>query len=170
MHDFSSQGITKKYDSLISANGKIIAACKNLIIDIRYNAGGTIRNFIPLLPYICNQPIARVGYYSLYSEDLINDAITDRKIYIQQNDTIKVKIYDTAISIMQANKNKLVYNVADTLACKPVTSKIKNVALVFNYGSRSAAELMILHLNQINKVTTFGEQTAGAVDYLDILQ
>jgi hypothetical protein len=170
MHDFSSKGITKKYDSLIKANDKIIAGCKNLIIDIRYNAGGAIRNFIPLLPYICTQPIVRVGYYKLYSEDLINDVIEDRKFYAQQNDTGKVKIYDIAINKMRANKNQLIYNVADTLPCIPVNSRIKNVGLIANYGSRSAAELMILHLRQIKKVTTFGESTAGAVDYLDILR
>lgn len=170
MHDFSSKGITKKYDSLIKANDKIIAGCKNLIIDIRYNAGGSIRNFIPLLPYICTQPIVRVGYYKLNSEDLINDAIKDRELYAQQNDTDKIKILDIAINKMRENINQLIYNVADTLPCTPVNSKIENVGLIANYGSRSAAELMILHLRQIKKVTTFGENTAGAVDYLDILR
>jgi hypothetical protein len=170
MHDFSSRGVTQKYDSLIKANDKIIAACKNLIIDIRYNAGGSIRNFVSLLPYVCSKPIVRVPYYQLYSNDLIADAEADRKIYLEQNDTAKVKLYNAAIEKMLANKNKLVYNVADTLPCKPVNSNIKNVGLLFNYGSRSAAELMILHFKQIASVTTFGEPSAGAIDYLDILR
>lgn len=36
-----------------------------------------------------------------------------------------------------------------------------------NYGCQSAAELLVLNLRQSKKVTLFGENTRGAVDYLD---
>lgn len=169
MNNFSTKGIAKVYDSLIRENEKSIANCKNLIIDIRNNGGGSIRSFIPLLPFICSKPLLHVGAFVLCSNDLIEDAKESRKVYNERKDTAKVLAYDEFITRMVAHKDDFIYNPPDTFPCVQLPSKIKNVALLINHGCRSAAELMILMLKQINMVKTFGESTAGSVDYLDMI-
>jgi len=169
MNNFSSKGIAGFYDSLIKANSVSIASCKNLIIDIRNNGGGSIRGFFSLLPFFCTTPLFNVGSYQLCSNDLIEDARQSRKLYSERNDTTLVAEYDKFIARMMEHKNTFIYTPPDTLPCNPVSSRIKNVALLINHGCRSAAELMVLMLKQNNKVKTFGENTAGAVDYLDMI-
>ncbi|MGG9963918.1 S41 family peptidase [Ferruginibacter sp. SUN106] len=169
MHDFSSRGVARIYDSLITANKDILANCKNLIIDIRNNAGGTINNFFSLLPFFGDTPIVTVGAFKLCSQDLIEDALADKKFYASRNDTSKINDLNSAVKRMEANKGHFIYLKPDTIIFKKETSKIKNVALVINHGCRSAAELMVLYLKQQAIVKTFGESTGGAVDYLDLL-
>lgn len=169
MHDFSSRGIAKIYDSLITLHKNILANCKTLIIDIRNNAGGTINSFFPLLPFFGDQPIVTVGAYKLCSQDLIDDALADKKFYASKNDTAKINELNSAIKKMEDNKGHFIYLQPDTIKFKKETSKIKNVALLINHGCRSAAELMVLYLKQQTIVKTFGENTGGAVDYLDLL-
>jgi len=169
MHDFSSRGIAKVYDSLIIANRDIIANCKNLIIDIRNNAGGTISSFFPLLPFFADKPMVTVGAYKLCSQDLIDDALADKKFYESKNDSNKINDLVKSIKRMEEHKNQFIYLKPDTIVFKKTPSKIKHVALVVNHTCRSAAELMVLYLKQQGAVKTFGENTGGAVDYLDLL-
>jgi hypothetical protein len=169
MHDFSTKRISKFYDSLIRVNARAIANCKNLIIDMRNNGGGTINSIIPLLRFICNKPIIQAAAFQLNSNELIEEAELEKKIYVERKDTARVAIYDKMISEMQEKKNEFIYIPPDTLSCNPVQSKVKNVGLIINHGCRSAAELVILYLKQIEKTKTFGENTAGAVDYLNLL-
>jgi C-terminal processing protease CtpA/Prc len=70
---------------------------------------------------------------------------------------------------MEKNKNNFLFKEADTVFCQPNPNNIKSVAIIINHGCRSAAELMLLYFKQSSKVKTFGEPTAGAVDYLDML-
>ena len=66
-------------------------------------------------------------------------------------------------------KGNFLYVKEDTINFSSIlNNKVKNVALITNNATRSAAELIILYLRGHEKVTVFGENSAGAVDYLDI--
>ncbi len=168
MPDFSGNN-AKLYDSIITANESYISRSKNLIIDIRNNGGGTSRCYKPLFPFICTGPIIVGGGHQLCSDDIIDDAKSDLERYIKINDTSNIKEYKDYIGKMEKNKYNFLFWESDTVACQPKPNQIRNVAIIMNHGSRSAAELLVLNFKQSNKVRTFGEPTAGAVDYLDML-
>lgn len=168
MPDFGGYNV-KIYDSIIAANEDIITKTKNLILDIRNNGGGTSGSFKSLVPYVCTNPIIRGGGYQLCSEEIITDAKNDMQEYIKLKDTATIEIFEKYIKEMENNKNKLRFVNPDTLDCEPKPNNIKNIAIIINHGCRSAAELMILWFKQSKKVKVFGEPTAGAVDYLDML-
>ncbi len=164
-------GYNVKYtDSIIQANLKVISNTTTLIIDIRNNMGGTIKNYLPLLKFIYTRPIIHSGVNQLCSEDLIEDYMADIKKFTSTGDTLKANKYKKQLDSVIQFKGKFRYIQADTIANKlPILDYPKNVALLVNNNCLSAAELMILDFKQSNKVKVFGEATGGAVDYLDAL-
>ena len=52
--------------------------------------------------------------------------------------------------------------------CKnSLPNNIKNIAVLTNHAALSASEMLVLYFKQSSKVTTFGEATGGAIDYLN---
>jgi Peptidase family S41 len=156
------------YDSIIKANDSIIRRAHTLIVDIRNNTGGRIKNYFELFPYAYTQPIVHCGVYVKYSKAYVQDFKNKAKEYLQKGDTANARAYDNwADTVLNSWAGKEVYYKADTLAQQlPVLPNPKNIAIIANYNCLSAAELMLLNFKQSSKVTVFGERTGGAVDYL----
>ncbi len=156
-----------EYDSIIKANKEAILNCKNLIIDLRYNGGGSIRNYSPLLPIICTNIIWNRQTLAYADQDYI-DYLEKIKIRVDSTKDVErmlrfQKIVDTAKSNFGkyfTPQKTISYDCKDT-----VQNKVRNVAVITNYGCLSAAEMLVLHFKQSKKVTTFGEATGGAIDY-----
>lgn len=169
MPDFGSENI-EKYDSLIKANVTRLENATTLIVDIRHNTGGTINNYLPLLPYIYTNPILHSGGYDLYSNLYIKNYESTIKKYLAKGDTVNANIYIDYFDSVKAKKGQFDYTGPDTLAKDlPVLANPKNVAVLINNNCLSAAELMLLNFKQSRKVKLFGERTGGAVDYLNAL-
>ncbi len=167
MPDFSGDFV-KVYDSIFESNSLMINKSKNLILDIRNNLGGTTKSFKGIIPFVCTKNTITVGTYKLCSQELIANAQKNLDSYKKQNDSVKIFSSIEYLNKLVASKDKFMYSPPDTFNC---TSKnyIKNVAIIMNNCTRSAAELMVLYLSQSNKVKLFGQPSGGAVDYLDIL-
>jgi hypothetical protein len=169
MHDFGGYNV-KRFDSIVKANKKLIEQANTLIVDIRNNTGGTIRNYYCLFPYIYTKPILHCSGYQLYSNAYIADYEADAKSYLAKGDTAKAREYQETADSMKLKKGEYVYFKADTLAKSlPILNKPTNIAVIINNNCLSAAELMLLNFKQSSKVTLFGEPSGGAVDYLDAL-
>ncbi len=170
MPDFSARNV-KLIDSLISRNASILETTKNLIIDIRENAGGTIKSYFSLLPYVYTKPIVSCDGYTRCSQELIDDKLRILKKYIENNDTARIKTKQHELNKIIENKNHFLFNKGDTLIKNSVIkSNPKNIGIIANRNSLSAAELMILNFKQSAKIKFFGESTGGAVDYLDAIR
>jgi len=170
MPSFAENNI-RIYDSLIKVHDIEISRTKNLIIDIRNNFGGTIKNYKPLLKYIYTNPIIHCGGLKLCSDDLIDDLKSDIKDYYVKNDTLSIRKADQKLTSMIANKGHFILIPPDTLISNSTIQQLPaNVAIITNNNCLSAAELMILDFKQSKKVKTFGETTGGAVDNLDAIE
>ena len=167
--DFGGYNI-KRTDSIIIANEKSITSAKTLILDIRNNMGGTIRNYLSLVPYVCNNDIIRSACYQLCSNDIIEDVKSDIIYYAKKKDTLALTESKNNLAKMENNFNKFLYLKGDTLFCSYKQNNIQHVAIIANNICLSAAELMILDFKQSSKVKIFGETTGGAVDNLDALK
>lgn len=167
MPDFGGYNV-KIVDSVIKTNDSLISAANTFIIDIRNNMGGTIKNYLPLIPFICTGPIVRPNIYQLCSDDAIADLEYDiKKMDAQVSDTLKEK-YKKRLDSMLASKGGFLFEPGDTLTKNFKTRQYpKNVAIITNNNCLSAAELMLLDFRQSKKVKVFGEVTGGALDNLD---
>ncbi len=168
MPDFGAYNI-KKVDSMVNANSAAFARSEHLIVDIRNNMGGSINNYMPLLPFLCDKDIVHPAASQLSSEELIRDMQEDLNYYRRKNNLIKVRAQQTMIEKMEANRNEFIYFDSDVFHCKPGRHRLKRVSVLVNNACLSAAELMLLDFRQSSIVKIFGENTGGAVDYLDAL-
>jgi hypothetical protein len=159
----------KRYDSLLKANAAALQQVSTLILDIRNNPGGSVRCYAGLLPWICTGPMKRANGYQLCSQDLIADTRSTLATYEKRGDSTRTGIYRKYLDTLMAHKDSFRLTTGGDSPCVAVPNSIRHVAILMDHGSRSAAELMVLYFRQSDKVRLFGENTAGAVDYLDLL-
>jgi hypothetical protein len=156
-------------DSLTNVFKNELEKCETIIIDIRNNGGGTARVYYPLLPFIYTQPIKTVSGYVYSSEGGIKDYEQSLDNYLKSPviDSNVVNAYRNRIIEMKACIGDFILTPGRTITFDTIKAYPKNVAIITNYGSLSAAELMILDFRQSKKVKIFGENSGGAVDFLD---
>jgi hypothetical protein len=161
--------LARRYDSLVKANSAVLSRAKMLIIDIRGNPGGTVRCFLPLLPFVCTGPIQEVDGYQLCSQALIDDQRNSLQEYEKAKDSARASRTRSYIDTLLAHKGSFMAVAGREFPCEAVPNRIQHVAVLMDHGSRSAAELLILYFRQSKKARLFGENSGGAVDYLDQL-
>jgi hypothetical protein len=156
-------------DSLVKANYQLISRTKNLIIDIRQNMGGTVKAYLPLLPFIYSKPIVKINVAMYCSKDGIQRVKENIAAYIQKGnvDSSFLKDWEALVKMEEDSIGKFISVPADTLRYDSVMPYPQHVGIIINYANQSAAEMMLLDCMQSSKVTLFGEHTMGAVDYLD---
>jgi hypothetical protein len=157
-------------DSLVKANADKISQAKNLIIDIRNNAGGYINCYFPFIPYVCTSNIIHDASNLLCSNEIISDMEETVKLRYNKGDTIKAREYEEELLKMKNKKGDFLFYKGDTLKCSLTNKFPKNVAIITNHACMSAAELMVLDFKQSSKVKIFGERTGGALDYLNFMR
>jgi hypothetical protein len=170
MHDFGAYNI-KQYDSIIKANKVLLDSTTTLIIDIRNNPGGYIKNYLPLLPYIYTGPIVRAGGYTIISNNYLKQHEEKIQRFLANGDTVSANNFIAYRDTFLVHRKGQSYYYNDDTLAKGLTilAKPKNVAVITNNICASAAEMMLLHFRQSSKVKIFGEPTSGTVDYLSAM-
>lgn len=164
----SYENVTR-VDSLAKLYKDDIEKTETLIIDVRNNDGGTVSAYYPLLPFIYTNPIKTVNA-SLYCspggikdyEQSFNDYMISPKV-----DSNVAALYRKTLVEMKAKPGIFILYPGDTIKYDNIKEYPKNVAIITNHGTLSAAELMLLDFRQSKKVKLFGENSGGAVDHLD---
>lgn len=162
-----SPGVSKKVDSLINLRKEILANCKTLIIDVRNNAGGVVNAYYPILPYVNTGNIISQSAYQYSSADIIDNKKASLERAIKNGRLQRAETLKKEIDTMEKKPGQFIFFKGDTLKFDTPFQKPANVAIIANYGTMSAAELLLLDCMQSRKVTVFGEPTAGANDFLD---
>jgi len=143
-------------DSVISNNKKSITKTENLIIDLRFNGGGSDGCWQSIIPYIYTNPIRRKSFYMLSTE--LNN---------QEDNNIWKKKY---IKELNENLGKFVLldNKKDSLQFSKFYKIPKNVAIIVDENCASATEQFLLTARQSKKVKIFGRITYGSLDFSEI--
>ncbi|HVI47251.1 MAG TPA: S41 family peptidase [Chitinophaga sp.] len=159
--------LKKTIDSVIKYNINEIESSKYLIIDLRNNGGGHAMSFSEIIPLIYTNPIRKDGLkvkaskdnIDLYKETLSNDDFSsDDKIVFQK---IIDKMEKNIGKVIQVTKGG-----SDTFP--EVKAYPKRIGIIINRQTVSAAELFLLQAKQSSKVTIFGSNSRGALDYTEI--
>lgn len=156
-----------KIDSLITQNKIKIEHTRHLIIDIRDNVGGTTKCFENLIPFLYTNPIKVNGGIVLATKDNIKDCY--EKIYdmLPKEDSKELKL---DIEKLKKHEGKFYKLYKDyTIKYSKVLKYLAKVSIIINNGTASSAELFLLRAEQSKKVTLYGENTSGAVDYGEIV-
>lgn len=156
---------SKKILSEVKSNEKKIKSKPYLILDLRYNGGGSDFSYTPLVPFIYTNPIGTVGADVFSTPDNIKawQRVIDENPSLPEE--VKKNIADI-ITKMKENLGKLV-NIGgdgkDTL--KTFYTYPRKVAILIDEGCASSTEQFLLAAKQSKKVVLMGQHTAGVLDY-----
>lgn len=158
------------FDSLIAGHAAELKSAPRLIVDLRGNEGGSSGMTESLMPYLltAGPPVPNTfrQMVMLSSPDQIAyarrafgpDSIAENK---------------RRIARLEANPGKLV-PIVDTLDSVPpdqpdsVIDGPARVGILIDRGTVSASEVMVQRARRSAKVTVFGQNTAGALDYENV--
>lgn len=152
-------------DSVITANREQLLRTPNLVIDIRYNGGGSDGSYAEIIPYLYTNPI-RVVNVQFLSTPLNNKRTEDylSEPGISPEETAEVKgmlkrLYDNPGKFVGWDDTRVYVQKLDTVHTFP-----KNVAILINEGNASTSEQFLLAAKQSAKTKLFGTTTAGILD------
>lgn len=154
-------------DSIIEVNTALLEKSKHLIIDIRNNSGGLTTTFEKLLPYIYTNPIYTSGASILATADNIKAWYNPDVPGVSE--ALKIKLKEK-VRQMNAHVGELyLLYPPDSIVLAHFSKNPQRISILFDRGSASAAEIMILNTRQSKKVTFFGQNSAGSIDYVEVL-
>lgn len=157
----------KTIDSIIAANQEVIITTRYLIIDLRNNNGGHIMSSNVLLPFVYSRPIVHDGFIVRSSPN--NIALYEHLMKNPDFSESVVKAFGEIVQKLKDHPGTLVkIDATDTLRMDKVMRYPEKVAILVNGKTVSAAEQFLLNAKQSSKVTIFGTNTKGALDYTEI--
>ncbi|MCX2429856.1 S41 family peptidase [Pedobacter sp. GR22-10] len=156
-------------DTILNRNPAVKLKCRNLIIDVRNNTGGSVNAYDPLMPLLYTNPITYVNAakYCSVDEGIYQKKVLDDYILKGGKDSTYIKYTNTMIKYHTDSAGKYVEWQNDTLKLDTIYAHPKNVGIVINFACQSACEIFLLDAKQSTKVKLFGEHTMGAIDYLN---
>jgi hypothetical protein len=153
-------------DSLLEKNNYLLNKCPHLIIDIKFNNGGSVISYQSILPYLYTDPVRIESAYWLASDENIKK-MKESRAKVKDTASERYKDYTSLINKMELNKGKKVVDPGSYIKYDSVKKYPTKVSVIIGKNGGSAAELFVLAALQSKKVTLFGENTAGAGDNLD---
>ncbi len=151
-------------DSLLKLHKMALEARPNWIIDLRGNGGGGVSTFENVLPYLYTGPIVRDGSQYWLSPDNVRNYETS----LGELSSAKVRVhFMNMVAQGKAKPNSWSDDPGDTLRFAAPTANPRRVAVLANKRTASSGEIFLMNARQSRKVTIFGTQTAGVVDYGD---
>lgn len=157
-------------DSIINANLEKILSTENLIIDVRYNGGGSDYSYESILPILYTSPIRNVGVEFLCTPlniKMLKDVVTNPE-FIEMLGEEELKKFEGYYQKAQKHVGEFVnifqdedisYTTFDTIHPYP-----KRVGILINDVCGSTTEQFILDAKQSAKVKLFGISTSGSLD------
>lgn len=159
----------EKFDSLLRINKTIIRNTKNLILDLRGNPGGNSNSSEEMIKLIYTNPIIYPAWKYRSSPDLIR---AKKEVLAELSKNDPYKRFESQQRLLQrllkypgklVSGGDSIVRTVDTIGRQP-----ERVALLVDKGSGSSAEFFAFEGKQSKKVTLFGENTAGAMDYGEV--
>lgn len=156
-------GQAERIDSIIDANWHHLTGTPNLIIDVRGNGGGGDRSFQALRPLLYTGPVVTKGLSTYATEDNINSLLRIVRDTPLPGD-VRAEI-DSMIAEMRVRPGELVGQPPDTAMFDSTLPQPQRIAVLTDRFCASSCEAFILVARQSEKVTVYGENTGGFMDY-----
>lgn len=160
LHSFDYR-LKSELDSFYASIDQQIRSKPFLVIDLRNNGGGSEASYFNLLPYAYTGPLQIDPAYVWVSPDNIRryeESEQQNKVLIE-----RMKAAPPFTFIPQVEEGQ------DTWTLDSATVFPRKIALLYNKGTASSAEGMILYYMQSDKVITIGENSGGYIGYGNVM-
>lgn len=157
-----NRNYTQELDSFYLSINDAIKSKPYLVIDIRNNGGGSEASYYKLLPYAYTKPL-KVDAADVWVSP---ENIKRYQEGAWQNETKLVERMKAArpFSFIPLSEEGVSNWSLDSGTVYP-----KKIALLFNKGTASAGEGMIMYYMQSDKVITVGENSGGFIGYGNVM-
>jgi len=166
--DFSVEG-RQAIEKLLDDNASALASTPNLIIDLRGNSGGSDSSYRRIVELICTRPIYTPTVEFRATED--NARANERLIrdIPGLSDSDRASIADLANNLRAGGGGWYRLGKRDFLVqdCSVRRANPANVGILVT-GAGSSGEQFVLAARESQKVTLFGGNTAGVIDYSNV--
>jgi len=157
-------------DTLIKTHHDAIISAELLIIDVRNNGGGSDASYEHLVPYFYTHPVVQHSAEFRASKDNIEYF---QQLYnsgkLPENTKKQLGVIIDRMKSAQGDFALATEFRTDTLTLKVEYPKPEKVAFIFNEGSGSTTDQLLLTAEQSDKVTFFGtEPTGGPLDFSNL--
>lgn len=155
-----------KIDSLVLTNHEQIVNSSLLIIDVLDNEGGGDDGYSSLVPYFYTNPIKVEGIDLKSSKGNVGEL--ERYLsFTDLFDEEALKSLQDWVDKAKGNEGRFVNLEPEQTYTVDTTYNVPQVAIVIT-EAKSAAEGLILDAIQSEKVTTFGQNSGGVRDFLNV--
>ncbi|MBO2033157.1 hypothetical protein J4D99_17295 [Siccationidurans ginsengisoli] len=160
-----------KIDSITKVNAANLAHTKLLIIDVRGNGGGSDGSYGSLIPYLYTNPVkeASAAIFSTPENNstfsgpmLPGTSASEKKYYAALKQRLD-KHPGELVSMAAHGKTYTIHQKRSHLH-----PEVTRVAVLQNHFCASTTEQFLLLARQSKKTTTFGENSAGVLDYSNV--
>jgi len=155
-----------KLDSLLRANRAVIQKTKNLILDLRGNPGGNSNASQEMIQLIYTHPIIYPAWQYRSSPELIEAKKREVAELLKNDPYNRLKAQQLLLNRLLQHPGQLVsggdsiVRTVDSISIYP-----KRIAFLVDERAGSSAEFFVFEGKQSKKVTLFGGNTAGVMDY-----
>ncbi|MBK8195695.1 MAG: hypothetical protein IPK76_21755 [Lewinellaceae bacterium] len=155
-------------DSLIKANRRLLERTPNLIIDCRGNRGGSNMTFAELRPYVYSGTARGLSHKVYSTRDNI-----EKYVLLQKNKRYsrsQRRSYGRLAKMMKKHEGSFIGN-CEIRKNRPekISPYPKKVAILIDGGCAGSCEEFIYYARQSSRVTLIGQNTAGVMDYGNVL-
>jgi C-terminal processing protease CtpA/Prc len=155
-------------NELIQEHHEVLTNTPNLVLDLRGNGGGSDECFSALLPYVCPESINVVGADVRATQGNIEYLRELTKIHEFPEDALS-QINDLT-ELMAKSLGGFVEMVpTQTMPLGEVFAKPQKVAICIDEKCASSTEQFVIFALESPKVTLFGENTAGCIDFSNVV-
>ncbi len=156
-------------DSLLRANAALISRTPDLIFDVRGNGGGNSSSSDELIKLIYTNPISYPSWDYRSSPELIESTQATIKSMMKDsvNNAFFIRRQRFLLNGLLANPGGMVSEGEDLTRPADVSpdANPKRIALLIDKGCGSSTEFFVFECKQSKKVTLFGTNTHGVMDY-----
>ncbi|MEP6750046.1 MAG: S41 family peptidase [Bacteroidota bacterium] len=157
-------------DSTMFSNKERLKNISNWIVDFRGNEGGSTDVFSSLLPYLYTKPMYEKGSSHWLTTDNTGELKKFRDESKALLDTATLHQLNAWFEFEKANPNGWYRDKADSVKFDSVRSYPQRVAILSDRNNASSGETFLIVAHGLsNKVTIMGENSAGYLDYGDLL-
>ncbi|MGB3166492.1 MAG: S41 family peptidase [Alteraurantiacibacter sp.] len=158
-------------EALLAEHHDLLTSTPNLVIDARYNNGGSDGSYAELMRYLYTRPIYSIGIEALASERNMN---LMEQLLAEYRDNLSpdtISYIENLIAEGRANPGSWVMPTEHgfSITTYPEILPFPKRVGILTEGAGSSGDQFVIDSRSSRKVTTFGKPTAGIIDYSNVV-